>query len=442
MIYQETETSNRPQRPIGYQIGLLALLLAYLALMVLAWNGGFYQEAARHLGVPAFETLFLDIVGPLSWLECARQGIDVFTTNPCDIANRIYNYGHGWLILMGTGLSTADTVWAGALTSSVFLFGIVALLRPMDLGQALYCALIVVAPAIMFAAERANVDIVIFLLVLAAAGLLSMGLVGRLLGYVVLFFCGLLKFFPFFALGLALRERTKVFFAVTAISAIGVAIYIGLYGSEIWTVFGNMPWTSHPIEFTTRGLAKSIAAMWHLVFGWEPDRRGLWYDIVRLLLPLAGIWLSFRSFKWLRRSGFCIKASKTEMTLFLLGCVIICFCFFTGRNFSYRAIFLVLCVPALLTALGGVDNDDNRQTKKIGWTILVLLAFSLWSSAVFYNLQAIGDVIGDFAYIVIWVLAEVLNWALVVLLAAFIWDLAARSPAWGALVRSGKFADR
>ena len=70
-------------------------------------------------------------------------------------------------------LGTHDTFWLGLLLDGLFLLSLGLAMRPRCAREIAIFALAVVSPMTIFALERANNDVIIFLLVLGGSGPLS-----------------------------------------------------------------------------------------------------------------------------------------------------------------------------------------------------------------------------------------------------------------------------
>jgi len=86
---------------------------------------------------------------------------------------------------------------------------------------------------VIFALERANLDILLFMMALTTGFLAGGGLAARLVGYAVAVLAALLKYYPITMLIIVFRERVTVFFCIVLI-AVGIfsAFWVG-YHDEI-----------------------------------------------------------------------------------------------------------------------------------------------------------------------------------------------------------------
>ncbi|MGH7560641.1 MAG: hypothetical protein ACRENB_06460, partial [Gemmatimonadales bacterium] len=150
---------------IGLTGAGLAVLLAGIARE--GWAAGW--DLFR---VGAFRTGFSDLAVILAGFDCTRLGHDVQLENPCDpFGQRPMNYPRIWLALRASGLGLDDTVWLGTVLGALFVLAALAFLcrRRLSPGEGVLGALILLSPSVLLGVERANGDLLLFLLVLGAA---------------------------------------------------------------------------------------------------------------------------------------------------------------------------------------------------------------------------------------------------------------------------------
>src|SRR5579862_7963076 len=164
-----------------------------------------YRAILYAWGIVPFEFPFVDISGPLAAWDCTRLGIDVIEHNPCDVLDRGYTYSPLWMsgsfIPLGTG-ATGIVGWALGLLFILSLTLVPPARRPWEL------ALVVLATnstMVVFAVERANQDIILFMLALCTGFLAGGVLPARLFAYLTALFAASLKYYPLTLLILSLR---------------------------------------------------------------------------------------------------------------------------------------------------------------------------------------------------------------------------------------------
>src|SRR5271167_2945216 len=145
-------------RSVVYRLAApLAALGFFLSLSWLyGWgNHALYEDILRWHGVMPFQFPFLDLSGSLAAWECARQGVDVILSNPCDVLHRPYDYSPLWMAASPIPLGVANTITVGWCVDLLFI-GSLGLLppprRPVELMLVLAGTL---STMVVFALERA-----------------------------------------------------------------------------------------------------------------------------------------------------------------------------------------------------------------------------------------------------------------------------------------------
>src|SRR3977135_16794 len=205
----------RMERFYKFAAPVSALLVFFaLSLLYLYGDRGSYFALLEYWGIEPFRFPFLDISGSLAVWECARQGLDVIVSDPCDVLQRSYSYSPIWMSWSMVPLGLADTPAVGWISSLVFLLSLPVLPRPRRRFELVLTLLATLSPAVVFAVERANPDILLFILALVTALSSEGGLAVRMVGYAVAVFSGLIKYYPFVSLVLLVEERVPIFLAV------------------------------------------------------------------------------------------------------------------------------------------------------------------------------------------------------------------------------------
>src|SRR6185437_4206543 len=102
------------------------LVAAFLVLSVLFLSGNTaaYRGVLSQMGFRPFDFPFLDMHGVLATAECSRRGIDVVTSNPCDVLGRTLDYSPFWLVTAFIGIDTSMTMRLGLMLDAVFLVSV------------------------------------------------------------------------------------------------------------------------------------------------------------------------------------------------------------------------------------------------------------------------------------------------------------------------------
>jgi hypothetical protein len=116
----------------AYRFGAAgSALLVFLGMSYLYEyaDSDLYEHILRWYGVVPFRFPFVDISGALAAWECARQGVDVIVSDPCDVLHRGYNYSPLWMAASAIPLGVRDTTAVGWGLDLIFLLSL-SLLPP------------------------------------------------------------------------------------------------------------------------------------------------------------------------------------------------------------------------------------------------------------------------------------------------------------------------
>ena len=428
---------GQPRKPSKTRAGILALVVPVLGLTLLAvmaalyvGNYEWYLHVFYGVGFVPWKYPFLDWEGVTSAIQCWQQGIDVYRVNPCDILGRPHAYSPLWL--RATFLP-GGPVWrniTGLSLAMAFFASLAAIMRPRSWAEVLLFALAAFSTATVYVLERANIDLVIFLL-LVAAGLLGTGGVrSRLVSYALILFAGLLKFYPLAVLLCTMRERPRLFAVLAALSFCIIAIaYLGYrnefegavgviaHGGFDSVFFGasNLPTglayylTGHPL-FPNQAMAPAAAS---------GAIRSAFFALLSLGVVVQAAWLG-------RSAGLVRAFAQTpdrESLFLVIGALLILACFFAGQNIAYRGVFFVFVVPGLVAMRRHAAAPATRRAL-LGLIFVVL--FLMWSDAVHHWFAKIA---GTSAMTAFWLARELLWWQLAAALAALILIFTSHSSA-------------
>jgi len=355
------------------------LVFAAFALLWLAGWDAAYFGIQRALGTNPFRFPFLDTHALLSAAECQRQGIDVYIQNPCDALGRVHAYSPLWLSLIPGFLGTGGTAAVGLGLDLIFILSLGIVLRPRSWGEVAVFALAVFSPITLFAVERANCDLIIFLLLTGAALLWTGSERMRLLSYAVCLFAGALKYFPMVALSLIVRERWRRGFILGGAAGLAIVVLVVDYRGELRAALANIPAGQDYFGdvFSARNLplgfvellgvagtpARIVAAALFVGLGAAAISRG--WAVMRLLARARSDW------------------DDWEMRILAIGSLVLPACFFTAQNVAYRCVYLLLVMPGLVR-LRGLSAD--RALRRGRGAMIAVCLVMLWECAIGFNI--------------------------------------------------------
>jgi hypothetical protein len=379
-----------------------------------------YHALLDYWGAAPFPSPFLDMNAVTSAVECHRLGFDVYSQNPCDTLNRVHGYSPLWLWLSVLPISTTWDTVLGLATVLLFLMALPFLPPGRGWWQTAVITLGTVSSVVMFALERANVDVLVFLLAMLAVALTRRSMPLRIVGYSVALFAGMLKFYPITLLILAARERLGAFVVVGLVSCGAIALWFMLDAHDILRGMANIPTTQYFDEFVfgARDLPYGLAQ----TLDWtRTAAAGL---LVVLIVGAAGVAVALAGRD--DTAARLRQLTDAEASYLLVGCVLLIGCFLAAQNILYRSIFLLFVLPGL-TALVRADSRWRLDGLYVGAIVSIIVL--MWNDTVrtLLNgaLREFGISAGpnDIAHFNIWLVREVMWWFVVVVLAALLFHL-------------------
>jgi hypothetical protein len=390
-------------------------LLAFFGMSYLYEFGDrdLYEDILRSWGIAPFRFPFVDLYTLLAVWECSRQGIDIYVYNPCDVLPGGFAYSPLWLAGSAIQLSTRDTAIVGWYLDLLFI-GSFSLLPPPR--RKVELALIVAATMstmVVFAIERANFDIMLFILALWVGLCAECRTAVRLFGYWLTVVAALLKYYPIMILTVVLRERLAIIIAVALVTAVVVAIFWLEYHVEI--AKEHIPSGRYDTDLFA---AKNLPLMVGMVAEYwvEPSTFAVTVGKIAtggVYAALAAACIAGCRRLWLFEDFRAALASlpNRERNLLVIGSAVIAGCFFVGQSVGYRGVFLLLVLPGLLA----MSRSPHRPTRNLSLGAGVVIVLLMWGDcfrlAIDRRLEHAGgfeQLVGD-AKILFWLIRE-LGW--------------------------------
>jgi hypothetical protein len=383
-------------RGLDGRLLVLAVLAVYFAVVAIP-RALLDVDVWPALGVPAEDTLFYDARNVAAAADCRRLGHDPLVDNPCDPSARPMNYPRMWLLLRFAGLQQSLTTLFGVVVVLLFLASVLLLVGRLTVRQGAFVAAALCSPAVMFAVERGNMDLLLFsLLVLAVFAWRARSEATRLLGPVLVLVAAAAKFYAAFALpAFALTGHRRARWIVAGTVTL-FAVYLAATADDIQKV-ARAPEGGLRYSFGARIL---LGYLYHQVVP-EAWRGGTILAqaiaVVPLLVFVAAVWV------WARRrlapSEPDAAATRSGALLaFHLGALIYLGTFATRKNGDYRLVILLLTVPLLLAWASSRAGGARRPLARAG---LGAVLAALW-------LGALSPYVGPVDELASWAVAGVL----------------------------------
>lgn len=396
----------------AFTVPAFAATILFVLMVALYASGAkdLYNGILRGWGIDPFSFPFLDTDTVLSAIRCLRKGVDVFVANPCDYLGRVYDYSPLWLTLAAFPMTLGWLQPIGFGIDVAFLVTLLLLPAGRTQRDVAIIAFGVVSSATAFAVERGNNDLVIFILAAGAATLACRSATVRIVGYMLALLAGLLKYYPLALMALATRERPARFFAITAGSIALVTLFIAIEGHDLARALKLIPTGSY---FWDMFGSITVAGGLTQLIGWPMQIGMVLHGMMILAVIVIGVWLGRRE----TIAADVARLSERERTFLLAGVLLTFGCFFTAQNIGYRAVHLLLLLPAM------VALHRTACRRLYGWGVaatLGLLWSQGWRHALLVAVAPLGERTQNIAMLMGWIVREGLWWWLITLLAGLV----------------------
>lgn len=339
---------------------------------------------------------FIDWEWIPSSIDCWRQGVDVYRGNTCyhQIPFPYVNkYVYSPLLLRAEFLvALQDAIMpVGALLGGAFLVSLAALPAPRTRLDVTARLLATLSSLTAFAVERANSDLVVFVLLILAIRLWSGRTAWRFAGYAVIIAAGLLKFYPFIALVIVLFERPRIIAGVTAIAAAVVAIFVARYAVEFREIAAAIPTGSYFLDMI--GARNLIGGLTEIAVAVDGRLEG-GGPLIPLIVRGGAYGLALITIGALARRlivpGGLVDAigrlPRLEGGFLLAGSALVCGCFFTAQSIGYRGILLLIVMPGLAALAAGAARPVARAMRRT----LAAIVCVMWVLTILEAIKAAG----------------------------------------------------
>ncbi len=351
---------------------------------------------------------------------CWHEGVNVYAPSDC-MNGGVYNYSPFLLRAADFGIGPQDLTVGGLLYGAAFIAALALLPAAQGCAELMARVLSVCSGTVVYALESSNFDVVMFLLTLIGVLALLARRWVAFLGYAVFLFAAACKFYPVVLLGLAVRERLVVLFAVLGMSAAAGAVFLICFAHGSATAISILP-AGLPFRcvFGAMNISFGLALLRYLpVLTLEPNvpqfftvvgHPGVAAFIVlgTKLLTALGLLAGYIVAPRYERLLLTLDASR--LLFFMAGAVVTVFCFFAAQNLDYRGVFLLFLLPGLSAM--AVESRWGR-----GLLVCVLLV--LWEAFFREGTAVLGRAIlgpehAVYAQIVFWLCREALWWCVAI----------------------------
>jgi hypothetical protein len=424
---------------IRHTYRFVATIVGALVFFAMSWLYAFgdrslYDHILTSYGIWPFRFPFLDISAYLAIWECVRQGVDVISANPCDVLQRSYSGGPLWIAFSAIPLGVRDTAMVGWILDFVFLMSLSLLPAPRCILEVILVLAATLSTMVIFALERANLDVLLFMMALATGVLAERGLFMRALGYFVALVAAMLKYYPIMVLIIVFRELVSTFVGISLLILGCLAVFWTEYHVEIAR---GLPLVASGPYNTDLFAAKNLPFLLGEVAGNSAEPSG-WAPLVQRIVAggfyaiLVGISITIcrrlLSFSELR--GALASLNRSERLFLVMGSAVIAGCFFAGQSVGYRGVFFLLAIPGLLA----ISRTSSRDIRNLGLGTCVVIVLLMWSEcfrlALYRGLEhsGVSETVAANLKLYFWLLRELGWWWTISVMLAVVIDFVGASP--------------
>ncbi|HZA82277.1 MAG TPA: glycosyltransferase 87 family protein [Actinomycetes bacterium] len=367
-------------------LAAVALYVTAAGLARLLWS----VDLRPWLGVPPGPSVFFDTRNITAALECRRLGYDPLVENPCDPWGRAMFYPRVWLLLRWLGVDQSDTLALGVLIGLLFLVSLCLLTGRISAGEGIVVAVAVCSPAVMLALERANMDVVLFSVLVAAVLLWRRGTeLSRTLSPLLVLVAATGKLYPVFGLpAYAFLRNRRAALAAAGCGLLFLA-YVAVTLDDVRTVAATATQGQH----YSYGARILIGQVYHLVAGQDWQGGSM---VAQALAAVPLLVLVVILWAWARRRlgpgvGGASPAPTAELLAFYLGALLYVGTFAVFRNYDYRLVYLLLTLPQLMAWVREGRAGDPLRT--LAGLALAAVVLDLWIGSLSEQLRLAEELV-------------------------------------------------
>jgi hypothetical protein len=424
-----------PARMYRYAATIGGLLVFFgMSCLYVFSSRDLYEHILTGYGIAPFRFPFLDISAWLAVWECARQGVDVISANPCDVLQREFGSSPLWITASVIPLGVRNTPSVGWLLDLSFLLSLSLLPSPRRLAELIVVLAATLSTMVVFALERANPDVLLFLMAVATGVLASRALYLRISGYLFALLAALLKYYPITILVIMFRESISVFVALSLLMLGCLGVFWAEYHAEIAR---GLPSIAQGPYNTDLFAAKNLPSLLGEVVASNAHGSG-WAPVLQRLIAggLYGILLGSAISICRRLLGSSqfrdslASLARAERIFLVIGSAVIAGCFFAGQSIGYRGVFFLLVIPGLL-AIARASGPEVRKLSLGTSAVIVALMWSECFRLALYRAleyENISEIIAGQAKFLFWFFRELGWWWTISVMLTVLVDFLQRSP--------------
>ncbi len=299
--------------------------------------------------------VFADWAAIINANICENKGFNVYNQNPCDLWGRKHVYGEILLHLpLVEQLNKFYQFYFPIIINIIFVFLVVSLFNYRKSLKNYFLVIFIFSLPVLLAIERANSDILIFLILYLVSKYRNL-----FSSHFLIIISTLAKFYPI-CLGVIFlfQKNIKTIFINIATSILFLVLFLIFQYENLINIFNNSAQFSGSgvYQFSLNGLISVIPEIQLNLFNYNFNWLAYILIITLIVSPIILLRKVLKPSDENKNFLFeIINTNEFENRLYIVSSLVIIFCYFTVSNFVYREIFFLGLIPWLLR------NEDNKK---------------------------------------------------------------------------------
>jgi len=348
--------------------------------------------------------------------------------NPCDVLQREYGSSPLWIAASPIPLGVRNTAVVGWILDLVFLASLSLLPAPRCRLELILVLAATLSTMVVFALERANPDVLLFIMAVATGVLAECRLFLRMLGYCVALVAALLKYYPIMILVVVFQETVSIFVTVSWLILACLVVFWVEYHADIAR---GLPQITQGAYNTDLFAAKNLPfllgeAVGNAVepSGWAPLVQRIVAGGLYAILVGSSISISRRLLGSRELRDALTSLGRPERLFLVIGSAALAGCFFAGQSVGYRGVYFLLVMPGLLAISRRPASRDLRTLGLGTGVVIVLLMWGECFRLALYRAPVPAMLAGNLEFL-FWLVRELGWWwtisVMLTVLADFLW---------------------
>ena len=282
--------------------------------------------------VPTMDPGFKDLRDVVMGIESSQPGQNA-SGDPFDLVG---GYPKIWALLGGLGINSRDTNWLAVAVFCLFWISLFFFARGYDAATAFWISTVVFSPAAMLGYERANLDLMIFVILSAA---LALDQFSRFFSVGLVSLAAMLKIYPIVCFGYLLKESRNKFLLWCGIGLGAFILYAASIGPALRGIVNYIPKGSL-FDYGTEVIGFRI---YEITNSRMLSNIGVALAYIILYLLIMAVLYGSHVIP-----NDSIRIDRRFLDGFRLGALIYVGTFAEGNSFNYRLVFLLFCLPQMI----------------------------------------------------------------------------------------------